>query len=63
MKIITLKSNGKGIAVNLDEIVYIKELDSTNPPYTLIELKSGERLSIDNCYSSIISFLDFALEY
>ena len=58
MKIITLLTNGKGIAVNMLEIVYIKELEGNSPPFTIIELRSGNTLSIDNSYSSIIEYLD-----
>ena len=61
MIIIALLTNGKGITVNMLEIAYIKELEGDIPPLTLIKLRSGETLSIDNSYSSIIEYLDNVL--
>lgn len=61
MIIIALLTNGKGITVNMLEIAYIKELEGNSPPLTLIQLRSGDTLSIDNSYSSIIEYLDNVL--
>lgn len=57
MKIIKLLSNGRDIAVNILEIVYIAELEGNSPPHAIIKLRSSEVLSIDNSYSSIVEYL------